>query len=430
MKNRLQIIGFIMASVGMIWHFGSGVCSAGEMEVKEETLPAYYDCRSRGQIPLVRSQGKYGTCWAISAASALEGTLMPEEHLVFSPDHIARNNGFAITLEAGGDTRMIMAYLAGWRGPVLEEEDPYGDGMTEDGLESAVHVQEIRLLEGAAPEEIKRLIMENGPVQTSLCMDRKMTRKSEAYYNADTYAFYDPVEEKVTHDIVILGWDDSFSAGNFAQLVPSDGAWICQNTWGTSFGDNGIFYVSYADANILKTGLAYTAIDTEKEYDTVYQTDPCGWQARIGYDDASAYFANVYTAGRREILKAAGFYSVGEHTSFEIWLCHDVKDTGSFSKKVKLSEGEISGKGFFTVPFDADEEILQLAKGERFALIVRIVTEGTGKPVAVEMKKDQYTETVTLEGKEGYISQDGVLWDSSEKVYATNICLKAYTFAE
>lgn len=76
---------------------------------------------------MVKSQGTLGTCWALTATSALEAALMPEEHLVFSADHLSMKNGFYITQNEGGDYQMAMAYLSGWYGPVLESEDPYGD---------------------------------------------------------------------------------------------------------------------------------------------------------------------------------------------------------------------------------------------------------------------------------------------------------------
>ena len=55
-------------------------------------LPRRYDCRDQGKAPTVRKQGRLGTCWAISACSALEAFLLPDEHLIFSPDHMSMNN--------------------------------------------------------------------------------------------------------------------------------------------------------------------------------------------------------------------------------------------------------------------------------------------------------------------------------------------------
>ena len=65
--------------------------------------------------------------------------------------------------------------------------------------------------------------------------------------------------------------------------------------------------------------------------------------------------------------------------------------------------------------------------GERFAVVVRIITPGATKPVAVEMNKDIYSQGVTLEGKEGYLSLTGEVWEYTEEKFSTNVCLKAYT---
>ena len=36
-------------------------------------------------------------------------------------------NGFNMTQNDGGEYTMGMAYLAAWKGPVYEKDDPYGD---------------------------------------------------------------------------------------------------------------------------------------------------------------------------------------------------------------------------------------------------------------------------------------------------------------
>ncbi len=422
----------LVLAASLVWLFtaaGSAsepVKETGHTENTEVSgrLPRRYDCRDQGKAPTVRKQGRLGTCWAISACSALEAFLLPDEHLIFSPDHMSMNNGFVITQEEGGDPHMIMAYLSGWLGPVLESEDPYGDGKTADGLSASVHVQEMHLLDGLDADEIKSEILTCGPVQTSLCMDRSMTAAGKGYYNPGEYAFCDPVEEKLTHDILILGWDDDYPGDNFLCPVRSDGAWICQNTWGRSFGENGVFYVSYEDANIAGTGLAYACIEDAGNYDHLYQNDICGWQGRIGYDNETAWFANCYTAREDETLMAAGFYSLGRNTDYELFAVHSFKDSGSFSDMEKVGEGHLNHAGYFTVPLTED---VKLSKGERFALAVHITSKEILKPVAVEMSKDSFTAGVSLEGKEGYVSAEGILWDETETVYGANVCLKVYT---
>ena len=387
----------------------------------------YYDARLLGKAPVVRSQGRLGTCWALSAVSALEAALLPEKHEIFSADHMSLQNGFVISQQEGGDYKMIMAYLAGGTGPVLEEDDPYGDGETTAGLPPVLSVREIRVLEGKSRDEIKQMILAYGPVQTSLYMERSTTAASLPYYNEETCAFFYPEQMKPTHDILVLGWDDAFPSDRFSTNPGMDGAWICQNTWGEDFGDRGIFYVSYADANILGSGLAYCRMQEADERERIYQNDVCGWQGIQGYDTDHCYFANVYTAERDEKITSIGMYSTGRHTEYEIWFVPRFQDTASFRTREYVTEGLFEDEGYFTVDL---EEPVSLAEGQTFAVVVHIRTEGSLKPVAVEMKKDRFTEGVVTEGKNGYVSLTAQLWEHTENRYGTNVCLKVYTVAQ
>ena len=388
------------------------------------SLPSRYDCRDKGQTPVIKSQGEIGACWALSATSALEAALLPQTRMVFSADHMSLNNGFTITQEEGGDYRMIMAYLSGWYGPVLEEEDPYGDGATVNGLTAAVHVRKMRILQGEEPSVFKSMIMNSGPVQSSLYMDRKTTAQTLPYYNEETCSYYYQKKKKPTHDVLILGWDDNWPREAFKTQPDHDGAWICQNTWGEDFGEDGIFYVSYEDAGLAHSGIAYLQVDPANRGERIYQTDVCGWQGRLGYDLSDCSFANVYTAQEKEMLEAVGFYSTGAHSDYKVYLVHSFENTDSFQEARLLAEGSLDGIGYFTINV---EEAQQLEAGERFAVMVELHTDGSKKPVAVELKKDAFTQEVTLEGKEGYVSLYGEGWESAEEKHRANICLKAYT---
>ena len=423
-----QMEDFLQESESILMQAGRPEETAGEDEASAQEsstqLPAKYDSRQAGKHPTVKSQGKLGTCWALTATSALEAYFQPKETLVFSADHMSMQNGFVIDQKEGGDYRMIMAYLSGWYGPVLEEEDPYGDGETKEGLEAAVHVKEMRLLEGKSRNAFKEMILQYGCVQSSLYMSRSTTSPDLDYYNEDTFAYRYTKKAKPDHDVLILGWDDSFPREAFRLVPEQDGAWICQNTWGEDFGDGGIFYVSYEDTVMASSGLVYTAAAKSEESERIYQTDTCGWQGRIGYGKEECSFANVFQAEDDEELTGVGFYSLGAHSTYEVYLVHDFEDTGSFWRRRTVARGETSGPGFYSAVI---EEPRELRKGERFAVIVSIHTDGATKPVAVEIKKDLFTAGVTLEGKEGYISPYGWEWENVEEGYDANLCLKAYT---
>lgn len=394
------------------------------------SIPSRWDPVQENRKPTVRSQGTYGTCWALAAVSALESSMLPGQQIEFSADHMALNNRFQVSLSDGGDYTMIMAYLSGWQGPVTEAEDPYGDGISPDGLEPAVHVQEIRMLEEDTSEhnreKIKEAVSQYGAVQTSLYMSRRETAEDQDYYQSYNAAYYYPEEQKPNHDIIILGWDDDYSRFRFKQTPPMDGAFICQNSWGSSFGQDGIFYVSYADANIGRTGLIYSRIDGTDNYQAIYQTDDCGWQGQQGYADETCWFANVYTAGDREgeQLAAYGFYATGPDTSYELYLVHDFENPDSFETMEFLQAGILEDAGYYTVDLT---ESVPLTAGERFAVTVKITTPKARYPAAVEYPSDAYTQNIVTEGKEGYLSQRGKLWEHTEEKFGSNVCLKAYT---
>lgn len=82
---------------------------------------------------------------------------------------------------------------------------------------------------------------------------------------------------------------------------------MCQNSWGGSFGNDGLFYVSYADATIAGQAIAYTRIESTDNYDRIYQTDPCGWQGSLGYGKEMCWFANRYEAEEAELWRRSVF---------------------------------------------------------------------------------------------------------------------------
>src|SRR5699024_7088013 len=118
-------------------------------------------------------------------------------------------------------------------------------------------------------------------------------------------------KEEPNHDVVIIGWDDDYGAEHFPGRVPGDGAFICQNSWGESFGEEGVFYISYYDSNIGTQSAAYTKVENTDNYDTIYQSDLCGWVGSLGYNRERILAANVFEAQETQQIAAAGFYALG-----------------------------------------------------------------------------------------------------------------------
>ncbi len=117
---------------------------------------------------------------------------------------------------------------------------------------------------------------------------------SSVYYNERTASYCYPKEEAPNHDILIIGWDDDFPASGFTYNVKGNGAYICQNSWGRTYGEDGIFYVSYEDANIARYTLAYTDVEEQEQSRSICIRRICvGWVGQLGYGMDSCYFANL-----------------------------------------------------------------------------------------------------------------------------------------
>lgn len=390
------------------------------------TIPYAYNYENVGRISKVRNQGNLGTCWAFASLTALETTLMPEELLEFSVDHMTMNNSFSLSQDDGGDYTMSMAYLLAWQGPVLEKDDPYGDGITNNQLQAVKHVQEIQIIESKDLETIKKMIFKYGGVQSSFYASVLTDQTgSSRYYNNETCSYCYIGSEKPNHDIVIIGWDDNYPKENFNMKLEGNGAFICRNSWGSTFGNNGNFYISYYDSNIGVHNTVYTKVEPADNYDNIYQTDLCGYVGQLGYLDESAYFANAYTAEKNETIEAVGFYATGIDTEYSIYVCENFQDSTSLSKRSDpILTGKFTNSGYYTVKL---EQPLEVQAGQKYAVIVRIVTPNSERPIAVEFVNDRQTADVDLTDGEGYISFKGISWDRAEESNKCNVCLKVYT---
>ena len=390
-------------------------------------LPAVYDLREQKKAPAVKNQGELSTCWAVAASSALESALLPREKEVFAADHMSLQNSFSRKQSDGGDYTMVMAYLAGWQGPVLEAEDPYGDGISDESLTAVKHVQEMQVLQEKDYQSIKSAIYQYGAVQSSLYMDMDTAFSSSVYYNQINHSYLYPGEKKANHDILIIGWDDAYPAEKFNYQTKQDGAFICQNSWGTEFGEDGIFYVSYEDGSIGKNTICYTDIEDTDNYDHLYQTDLCGWVGQLGYGDGTCYFANLFQAERNEWLDAVGFYAVGPDTEYSVTVMDGEKDlTNALLEETKAS-GSFANAGYYTVNM---KEPIYMEEGKTYAVVVKVHTPEADYPVATEYMADEATEEADLSDGDGYISHNGAKWTGTETEYGCNVCMKLYTTDE
>lgn len=393
------------------------------LAAEKEKLPEKFDLRDRGMIPPVSDQGDQGTCWAFASVTALNTSMPVSLRTALSADHMTNKNSFGRTAADGGDYSIASAYLLAWQGPVAERDDPYGDGVSPDGLEPVCHVQTIKILKEKDYEAVKRAVYENGAVQSSMYLPADSRRDEVSY-------FYNGSRE-ANHDVIIVGWDDHYSRENFKNQPSSDGAFLCLNSWGESFGDGGYFYVSYEDTRIGRNNVSYAVVEGTDNYDRIYQTDLCGWTGQLGYGSGKAWCSNIYRASGEEEVWAAGFYATTPGTKYRIYVLPLPEDetpaealSGLSERGTAAASGQLNEAGFYTVVF---EEGIPVSAGSRFAVAAMIDSPGASQPVAIEYRNDGRLSHIDIGDGEGYISYDGGQWESAEEKSSGNVCLKAYT---
>lgn len=395
--------------------------------VDNSYLPEKYSYFDEGRTPEAKDQGDLGTCWAFATFTALESSLMPETKLDFSEDHLVYNNECGADSENGGYYNISMSYLLSWKGPVLEEDDPYGDRDTDSSLKPVKHVQGAEIIPSKDYEQIKEKVFKYGGVESSIYMSLNNENSRSVYYNKEESAYCYIGDNEANHEIVIIGWDDNFPKEAFNnEEITEDGAFICINSWGTDFGQKGIFYISYSDTHIGDKNICYTVIDDVDNYDNIYQADLCGWTGTMGYEGSNkAYFANVYTANGNEKLEAVGFYATAEDLEYEVFVCENYENKESLNNRNHVAaKGSIENTGYYTIKLDKAYEI---RTNKKYAVIVKVSKkEGNkGNLIPLEIENDNITEIDLTDG-EGFISESGQNWQSAEK-QGCNICLKAYT---
>jgi C1A family cysteine protease len=425
-KDRATLLGFVPAPVDL--SYLEVQQSVSIPEIRELVgYPSYYDLRDTGKVSSVKYQGIAGSCWAFATYSSIESYLLLNESWDFSENNMKNAHGFDIEHDEGGNEYMSAAYLARWSGPVNEADDPYNDisGVSPTGLSAQKHVQDILFIPTKANstdnDKIKKAITDYGAVYSSMYW-------TAGNYNSTNHSYYYNSSATFSnHAISIVGWDDNFDRNKFSPVAPGNGAFIIKNSWGSWWGEDGYFYISYYDKFIGKKSAIFTA-ESLSSYDSIYQYDPLGWVSSFGYGDDTDWAANVFTARSNETITAIGFYTVQPNSQY---LARIYMDPNSGPINTSTIAGSLSGTieypGYHTIRLN---DSIKLAKGQKFSVVLRMTTTGYGYPLAIEEMIGGYSSNAISNASESYVSNTGTTWTDMKTLTSVddaNACIKAFT---
>ena len=319
------------------------------------------------ELPKVRDQGPYGTCWAFSAIGGMEIDLIAggesveinlselflayfTAHNFDYPNGGMGNDNITFTvknpdeenyLDIGGNNTLAYRILASLIGTTTEKDNPYPDWERTDQDKEPTSYALAAQLTGAylvnpdEQEAIKDMIREHGSIGASIYMisekdssvpveDNKGNILGYAGYRSGTNALYGTYDG-TNHDILLVGWDDDFPASNFLSGLqpPGKGAWLVRNSWGyNGYGMNGYFWISYYDVSIKNRELtAYDAIKDQSQMDEFaysYDRAPYPYSYISRPKNNPAVVKQQFTVRGQEKIQAIGVETGNDHINISI----------------------------------------------------------------------------------------------------------------
>jgi C1A family cysteine protease len=339
------------------------------------SLPTSFDLRTSGKVTPVKDQGDCGSCWAFGTYGSMESDLEPGETDDLSENNLKDLAGFDLSPCSGGNGFMSMAYVARWAGPVDAALDPYHATDTDTspaGISPEKHVQDVIIIAGRGSvsnnNSLKSALMTYGGLTTVMYWD-------DSAYNSATASYYYSNSGYGNHMVTLVGWDDNYSSKNFAKVPPGNGAFLAKNSWGTSFGQSGFFWISYYDAIYAFNDYSYAFSGNQAvtNYGRQYEYDPLGWVGSYGYGNPTASFANVFTAVASEPLQAVSFYVPSNNSPYVVNVYTGVKTGPTSGTLAATVSGVEAYAGYHTVTLP---QPVTLTAKANFSVAVTLTTPG------------------------------------------------------
>lgn len=390
-------------------------------------LPVTYDLRTSGRVTPVRNQASCGSCWTFAALASLESFLMPGEPRNFAEQHINKYHGFDWAECGGGNANIATAVLARWSDPYNETEYPYPYTLPTVPVKHVQQAVFLPLRAGSLDNgAIKNAIMTYGAVNFAFYWEG-LSNVDGAYWSQTNKCYYYNGSSYSNHEIAFIGWNDDFDKTKFRTPPAGNGAFLCKNSWGTTFGDNGYFWISYYDTSIDDI-VSFNNAEPITNYRGKYEYDPLGWVDTWGAGSVVRWGANIFTATSTEKIGAVGFYLTDINATADIYVYNNVT-AGAPSSGTLASSKTVTKPypGYYTVPLTTPVAVTQ---GQSFSVVIKFTNTTYTFPLATEEYMAGYSTAAANAAGQSFRGSDGITWSDwyaySSNLYKINNCIKAF----
>jgi len=214
-----------------------------------EGVPTDFDWRKQAAecVHPIRDQQQCGSCWAFAATEAFSDRIciasQGATNVVIAPQDMVSCDRWNMGCN-GGILSWAWSYIQG-TGVVTEECFPYvsGNGAVpscpKSCVDSSVEYKKFKCISGtitksSGPAAIQSDVMANGPVETGFDVYEDFFSYKSGIYH------YTSGSKAGGHAVKIIGWGQE-NGVNY---------WICANSWGSSWGEDGFFRIEFGQCGI------------------------------------------------------------------------------------------------------------------------------------------------------------------------------------